>query len=113
MICFSLVDPKSFQNAKLKWYSGVWSPYVRVVLVGTKLDLREVGEASEHMITYDQGLTMADQLEAEAYIECSSISNEESGSFKNLFDEILRVVLHPQKYEKNDMKIENSENSLN
>ena len=112
MICFSLVDPKSFQNAKLKWYSGIWSPYVRVVLVGTKLDLREVGEASEH-ITYDQGLTMADQLEAEAYIECSSISNEESGSFKNLFDEILRVVLHPQKYEKIDMKIENSENSLN
>ena len=94
------MDPKSFQNAKLKWYSGVWSPYVRVVLVGTKLDLREVGEAieeSEQMITYDQGLTMADQLEAEAYIECSSMSNEESGSFKNLFDEILRVVLHPPK----------------
>ena len=109
MVCFSLVDPKSFQNAKLKWYSGVWSPYVHVVLVGTKLDLREVGETSEHMITYDQGLTMADQLKAEAYIECSSISNEESGSFKNLFDEILRVVLHPQKYEKNDMKTENSE----
>ena len=107
------MDPKSFQNAKLKWYSGVWSPYVRVVLVGTKLDLREVGEAieqNEDMITYDQGLTMADQLEAEAYIECSSISNEESGSFKNLFDEILRVVLHPSKnMKKFDMKTEKSE----
>ena len=40
---------------------------------------------------------MADQLEAEAYIEFSSNSNEESGSLKNLFDEILRVVLHPQR----------------
>ena len=106
------MDPKSFQNAKLKWYSGVWSPYVRVVLVGTKLDLREVGEAieeSEHMITYDQGLAMADQLEAEAYIEFSSNSNEESGSLKNLFDEILRVVYTPKEYEKNDMKTKKSE----
>ena len=42
LICFSLVNRLSFDNARVKWYSEVREhcPNVPIVFVGTKLDLR-------------------------------------------------------------------------
>ncbi|CAL4153048.1 unnamed protein product, partial [Meganyctiphanes norvegica] len=42
LICFSLVNPISFENIKIVWYPEVrhHCPNIPILLVGTKLDLR-------------------------------------------------------------------------
>ncbi|KAG7099312.1 Ras- C3 botulinum toxin substrate 3 [Marasmius oreades] len=43
LICFSLVSPPSYENVRTKWYPEIshHAPQTSIVLVGTKLDLRE------------------------------------------------------------------------
>ena len=43
LLCFSIVNPVSYQNITAKWYKEVihYCPDVPLILVGTKLDLRE------------------------------------------------------------------------
>ena len=43
LICFSLVSPASFENVRAKWFPEVshHCPNTPVILVGTKLDLRD------------------------------------------------------------------------
>jgi len=43
LLCFSVVSPSSFDNIKSKWYPEVshHCPEAKIMLVGTKIDLRE------------------------------------------------------------------------
>lgn len=43
LICFSLISPPSFQSVEQKWIKEIrqMNPNVPILLVGTKLDLRE------------------------------------------------------------------------
>ena len=82
LLCFSLVNPASFENVHSKWYPEIrrHCPDTITVLVGTKLDLREDKETIDKLkekslapITYSQGMSMAEKIKAHAYIECSSL----------------------------------------
>ena len=57
LVCFSLVSPASFENVKAKWYPEVnhHCPNVPIILVGTKLDLRDDKETLEKL--REKGLT--------------------------------------------------------
>ena len=43
LICFSVVNPSSFENVRSKWSSEItfYCPETPVILVGTKVDLRD------------------------------------------------------------------------
>ena len=70
-----------------------------IILVGTKLDLREDRETIKKLwdkrmapITYQQGLSMAKDVGAVKYLECSALTTK---GLKTVFDEAIRVVLCP------------------
>ncbi|XDV16207.1 hypothetical protein PO909_016023 [Leuciscus waleckii] len=99
LICFSLVDPDSFENIRAKWFPEVrhHCPNTPIILVGTKLDLRDDKDTTEELkekkqtpITYKQGLAMATETGAVKYLECSALTQM---GLKTVFDEAVRAVL--------------------
>ncbi|XP_057598524.1 ras-related C3 botulinum toxin substrate 1-like [Hippopotamus amphibius kiboko] len=99
LIRFSLVSPASFENVRAKWYPKVrhHCPNTPIILVGTKLDLRDDKDMIEKLkekkltpITYPQGLAMAKEIGAVKYLELSALTQ---GGLKTVFDEATRGVL--------------------
>jgi len=97
LLCFSLVNPNSFHNIKYKWHPEVkhhWGKG-KILLVGTKKDLREDPEVLENMresnmepITYEMGMELAQTIKAEQYVECSALKME---GIKEVFDAAVRM----------------------
>jgi small GTP-binding protein len=99
LVCFSVVNPVSFENVSAKWYPEVmhFCPEVPQLLVGTKMDLRrdegtlkKLRDANQVPITYEQGLELARKIKAIRYMECSAKTGE---ALKNVFDEAVKAVL--------------------
>ena len=101
IICFSLVNPASFGNVRLKWY-----PEVRhfsdapIILVGTKLDLRDDEETIENLkkdklapVTKSDGKKMKRDIGAVKYVECSSLTLK---GLNKVFEQAAIAVLHPK-----------------
>ncbi|XP_011801108.1 PREDICTED: ras-related C3 botulinum toxin substrate 1-like [Colobus angolensis palliatus] len=82
LICFSLVSPASFENVRAKWYPEVrhHRPNTPIILVGTKLELRDDKDTIEKLkkkltpITYLQGPAIAKEIGALKYLECSALT---------------------------------------
>ena len=75
------MSPSSFENAKTKWWPEVThhAPDTPIILVGTKLDLREDPEMNARLrdrrmapITYSQAVQLAKEIRAVRYLECSA-----------------------------------------
>lgn len=101
LVCFSIASPPSFENVKTKWYPEVshHAPGVPIILVGTKLDLRDdpltlqrLKERRFAPVTYAQGSQMAKEIGAVKYLEASSLTQK---GLKNVFDEAIKTVLAP------------------
>ena len=101
LLCFSIISPSSFENVSAKWYPEVshHCPSTPVILVGTKLDLREDKETLDRLrekgmapISYEQGLSKAKEVSAVKYLECSALTQK---GLKSVFDEAIRAVLQP------------------
>ncbi|EPY88381.1 ras-related C3 botulinum toxin substrate 2 precursor [Camelus ferus] len=87
--------------------AAMWFPEVRhhcpstpIILVGTKLDLRDDKDTIEKLkekklapITYPQGLALAKEIDSVKYLECSALTQR---GLKTVFDEAIRAVLCPQ-----------------
>ncbi|KAJ8037341.1 Ras-related C3 botulinum toxin substrate 1 [Holothuria leucospilota] len=98
VVCFSLVSPASYENVRAKWIPEVkhHCPSSPVILIGTKLDLRDDRETIEKLkarhlqpITTAQGLQMQKEVGAIKYLECSALTQK---GLKNVFDEAVRAV---------------------
>ena len=85
LLCFSLVSPETYHNTLTKWGPEIqhYCKEVPILLVGTKLDLREDEETVAKLrtnqltpITYPQGLSMANDVGAVKYLECSTKTNQ-------------------------------------
>uniref|UniRef100_A0A0K0FHU7 Ras-related C3 botulinum toxin substrate 1 n=2 Tax=Strongyloides TaxID=6247 RepID=A0A0K0FHU7_STRVS len=106
LLCFSLVNPASFENVRAKWYPEVshHCPDTPIILVGTKLDLRDDRDTIEKLrerrlapISQQQGLKMAQEIKAVRYLECSALTQV---GLKAVFDEAIMAVLRPPKKKK-------------
>jgi Ras-related C3 botulinum toxin substrate 1 len=102
LICFSIVSPASFDNVKSKWFPEIehHAPNVPIILVGTKLDLRDDPAQIEGLrmrkqepVSYEQALAVAKEIRAHKYLECSALTQR---NLKSVFDEAIRAVLNPR-----------------
>eukprot|EP01130_Rhizamoeba_saxonica_P007986 TRINITY_DN3228_c0_g1_i2.p1 TRINITY_DN3228_c0_g1~~TRINITY_DN3228_c0_g1_i2.p1 ORF type:complete len:785 (-),score=162.80 TRINITY_DN3228_c0_g1_i2:52-2406(-) len=105
-IVFSIVSPASFENVRAKWHPEIahHCPNTPIILVGSKLDLRDDPEIQKKLdvskqkpITYQEGLQMMEQIGAVKYIENSSLLQT---NLKTTFDEAMRAVIYPSFKEK-------------
>ncbi len=113
LICFSIVSPPSFDNVKAKariqlsetvcnwltltqWFPEIehHAPNVPIILVGTKLDLREDIATLDQLrskrmepVSYEQALAVSREIKAQKYLECSALTQR---NLKSVFDEAIR-----------------------
>ena len=120
LICFSIVSPPSFDNVKAKvrseeppkldhkaliirqWYPEIdhHAPNIPIILVGTKLDLREDASTLDSLrqkrmepVSYEQALVCAKEIRAYKYLECSALTQR---NLKSVFDEAIRYGLQSE-----------------
>ncbi|CAJ1943925.1 unnamed protein product [Sphenostylis stenocarpa] len=99
VLAFSLVSHASYENVLKKWVPELqhFAPSIPVVLVGTKLDLREDKHyLADHPglvpVTSEQGEELRKLVGATYYIECSSKTQQ---NVKSVFDAAIKVVIKP------------------
>ncbi|XP_029692382.1 rho-related GTP-binding protein RhoN [Takifugu rubripes] len=87
LICFDISRPETLDSVIKKWQGETqeFCPNAKVVLVGCKLDmrtdvntLRELSKQRLIPVTHEQGTTIARQIGAVAYVECTSKVSENS-----------------------------------
>nr|CDJ80322.1 Ras domain containing protein [Haemonchus contortus] len=101
VLCFSIVSPVSFDNVATKWIPEIRQhcPDAPILLVGTKLDLRDEtslrrGATEERPpITRSQGQKCAQKIKAVKYLECSALTQQ---GLKQVFEEAVRAVMNPK-----------------
>lgn len=101
LLCFSVVSPVSFDNVTTKWVPEIrhHCPDTPIILVGTKIDLRDDGQTVRNLndqglslISKNQGVKMAQKIKAIRYIECSALTQQ---NLHQVFEEAVRAVLKP------------------
>ncbi|GFP89050.1 rac-like GTP-binding protein arac3 [Phtheirospermum japonicum] len=104
ILSFSLISKASYENIPKKWIPELrhYAPGVPIILVGTKLDLREdkhffVDHPGAVPISTAQGEELKKMIGAAAYIECSAKTQQ---NVKAVFDAAIKVVLQPPKQNK-------------
>eukprot|EP01103_Thecamoeba_quadrilineata_P019836 TRINITY_DN8228_c0_g1_i1.p1 TRINITY_DN8228_c0_g1~~TRINITY_DN8228_c0_g1_i1.p1 ORF type:complete len:204 (+),score=24.34 TRINITY_DN8228_c0_g1_i1:58-669(+) len=99
LLCYSVVNPASFINAKEQWSKEIHQhcPQARIILIGTKIDLREdkdtlddLRKQGKDVITQDQGKAKATELGALIYLECSALTQI---GLKEVFETALGYAL--------------------
>ncbi|KAJ5152963.1 uncharacterized protein N7482_009441 [Penicillium canariense] len=84
------------------------APSVPIILVGTKLDLRDDRATTDALrsrkmepVSYEQALAVAKEIRAHKYLECSALTQR---NLKSVFDEAIRAVLNPRPLAKSGRK---------
>ncbi|XP_053330491.1 rho-related GTP-binding protein RhoV [Spea bombifrons] len=107
LVCFSVVNPSSFQNVTEKWIPEIRAhhPHTPVVLVGTQTDLRDdvnvlikLSHCHVRPVSESQAVGVAQKIRAQTYIECSALTQK---NLKEVFDTaILSAIEHKARLEK-------------
>jgi Ras-related C3 botulinum toxin substrate 1 len=87
---------REIANLNVQWFPEIdhHAPSVPIILVGTKLDLRDDPATLESLrqkrmepVSYDQALVVAKEIRAHKYLECSALTQR---NLKSVFDEAIR-----------------------
>ncbi|KAJ8046494.1 Rho-related GTP-binding protein RhoA-C [Holothuria leucospilota] len=109
LMCYSIDNPDSLENIPEKWTPEVrhFCPNVPIILVGNKKDLRhdantkrELASMKQAPVQTEEGRSMAEQINAYAYLECSAKSNE---GVREVFEMATRAALQKRKRGKKSM----------
>ena len=101
LICFSTVNPSSFENVKAKWLPEVklHCPKVPILLVGTQMDLRDnqatldkLAKNKSKPVSQEMGDRLAKELKMVKYSECSALTQK---GLKDVFDEAILAGMEP------------------
>lgn len=99
LICFSVVDHASFENAKTKWLKEIRRncPGVPIIIVGTQVDKRHDSQElkllksqGKRPLSKADGNKLASQCRATCYVECSALTQH---NVKDTFDEAIAAAL--------------------
>lgn len=97
ILCFSIDNPDSLSNVKNKWVGEILEHCdgVRLILVALKADLRQVDDIQEashskRLVSYEEGVSVAKEIGALRYLECSAMNNR---GVKEVFTEAARIAL--------------------
>ncbi len=104
LLCFSVVNPSSFDNVITKWLPDIRAFFHRekcaipgIILVGTKIDLREDSQILQNLakirqkpIRFEQGEKLANEQGLAKYLECSALTQ---AGVKRVFDEAIADIL--------------------
>jgi len=95
-LCFSVVNKTSYDAIKIKWFPEVhhYVPSVPIMLLGTKLDLREEGVAdpqvgSVQSISTEEGEELSKEIKAIKYFEVSAKTRK---NLDSVFQEAVNHV---------------------
>lgn len=95
-LCFSVADRESFLNIKDVWNKEVrhFSPHSPVVLVGTKVDLRDdelkTTKKANLAVSFKEGKKLAKKIGARKYVECSALKQR---GYSEVFNEAVKAVV--------------------
>ncbi|KAK3870360.1 hypothetical protein Pmani_023558 [Petrolisthes manimaculis] len=110
LICFSVVSPSSCENVTSKWYPEIkhHCPDAPIILVGTKMDLRDdketlvfLSDQGQSPVKREAGQKLANKIRAVKYMECSALTQR---GLKQVFDEAVRAVLRPEPVKRRQRK---------
>ena len=99
LLCFSIGSPDSFKNIPKKWTPEIkhFCPKVPIIMVGNKSDLREdrstiqaLGRMQQEPVKLEEGRSMAEKIDAIAYLECSAKRNT---GVRKVFETATRAAL--------------------
>mmetsp|Transcript_12239 Transcript_12239/g.31045 ORF Transcript_12239/g.31045 Transcript_12239/m.31045 type:complete len:204 (-) Transcript_12239:55-666(-) len=99
LLCFAIDNQPSLVNVKDRWYKEIkhHCPTAPIILVGTKIDLRddeaekeELAKQDKQLVTSEEGEAMAQEIAALKYLECSALTRS---GLKNVFDEALQTII--------------------
>lgn len=100
VICFAIDNPKSLENVTKKWYPELRrrKPQIPIILVATKQDFRLSQNMEKEKIRDDQGFRVSNEIDAEQYLECSTLTYE---GVQKVFDTCVKIVVEqiPKKTE--------------
>ncbi|CAM1330736.1 Uncharacterised protein g10376 [Pycnogonum litorale] len=95
LLCFCVTNKPSYDAIHAKWIPEIrhHCPKTPIILVGTKIDLRDDPESS-NVVTRKMGQKLASRIKVSKYVECSALTKD---GLKEVFEEAVRAVLKPSR----------------
>lgn len=105
LVAYSVDSPTSLKNVESVWIPELrkFSPRTPIVLVGTKVDMREQHEMYTNIqfLTKEDGNEVASNIGAAGHMECSALNEK---GLKKVFDKLVTVALEDRKMKQKGSK---------